>query len=159
MTERRRLEGRDGRIWRAYLLGSTQSELAKDHGLSQQRVSEIIAQARAEIPETDLSEARKDHLDVMRVLTQTAAEIMEMPLPPAYSNGRPIVDENGVMVRDVSGRLSALDRIVKMQERVAKVMGLDAPVKADVTVTEQAGRKAAEAASEAMVRLMGDDQG
>lgn len=154
----RRLEGRDGRIWRAYLLGTTQEAIASQENISQARVSQIIRETRASIPEVDLGEARRDHLDTMRTLAEVAAKIMEAPLPPAYSNGRPIVDSDGTVVRDAGPRMAALDRLVKIQERMAKVLGLDAPVKADVTVTEAATHKAAEAAAEAMSRLYEADE-
>jgi hypothetical protein len=156
-TPSRRLEGRDGRIWRAYLLGTTQEALAAQEGLSQTRISEIVSAARAAIPEADLAQARTDHLDAMRTLAEVAADIMEAPLSPAYSNGRIMLDENGRAILDAGPRLAALDRLVKINERVAKVMGLDAPVKADVTVTEAANRKSAEAAAAAMSRLHGGD--
>jgi hypothetical protein len=76
-------------------------------------------------------------------------------LPPAYSNGRPIVDEDGVIVRDAGPRMAALDRIVKVEDRLAKLLGLDAPVKADVTVNEQARQQAQDAAAQAVARLHG----
>src|SRR5690606_25687118 len=44
-----RLEGRDGAIWRAYLLGNTQEAIATTHGLSQSRVSQILDKIRATI--------------------------------------------------------------------------------------------------------------
>jgi hypothetical protein len=150
----RRLEGRDGAIWRAYLLGKTQQTIAAEHNLSHQRVSQIVATARAECTDPELSTARQEHLEVMRMLTQTAVELMEMPLPPAYSNGRPIIDDDGTIVRDTAGRLAALDRVAKQQERMAKVLGLDAPVKAEVQVDASAATAAA--AAEALAYVMGD---
>lgn len=150
-----RLEGRNGSIWRAYLFGTTQEELAERHGISQERVSQIIKAVRASIPETDVSEARKRHLDVLDVLAKTAAEIMAAPLPPAYSNGRPIRDDDDNLVLDAGPRLAAMDRLVKISERVSKVLGLDAPVKADVTVSEQESQSAEAAAAAAIARLAG----
>lgn len=88
------------------------------------------------------------------MLQKTAVDIMEMPLPPAYSNGRPMLDDDGTMVRDVSARLAALDRVAKQQERLAKVLGLDAAVKAEVTI--DASRATAEAAADALAYVMGD---
>jgi hypothetical protein len=154
----RPMEGRNGQIYREYLLGSTQEAIAAKHGIGQQRVSEIVLAVRAGIPETDLAEAKVKHLDVMDLLADTMAELMEAPLPPAYSNGRPIYDEDGTMVRDFGPRMAAADRLVKINERVAKVLGLDAPVKADVTVSEQADRVAEAAAAEALARMAADTQ-
>lgn len=107
------------------------------------------------MPEDDLAEARKDHLDALRTLSRTAAELMDMEAPPAYSNGRPVLDEEGRMVRDYGTRLAALDRLLKINERAAKLLGLDAAVKADVSVTEGASQRAAEAAAAAVARLHG----
>jgi uncharacterized protein (DUF2336 family) len=150
----RRLESRDGDIWRGYLLGKTQVTLAEEFGISHQRVSQIVAAARADCADPELSTARREHLEVMRMLQATAVEIMDTPVPPAYSNGRPVLDEDGTMVRDYSTRLAALDRVAKTQERLAKVLGLDAPIKAEVTV--DASRATAEAAADALSYVMGD---
>lgn len=149
----RRLEGRDGAIWRGYLLGKTQLTLAEEFGLSNQRISQIVAAARAECTDPELSTARQEHLEVQRMLQRTAVEIMEMDLPPAYSNGRPIIDEDGRIVRDPAGRLAALDRVQKVQDRISRILGLDAPVKAEVTI--DATRATAEAAADALAYVMG----
>lgn len=148
-----RLEGRNGQIYRGYILGTTQEELADQFGLSQPQVSDIIARVRASIPEEDLAAARSDHLDVLRTLSKVAADIMVTGPTPAYSNGRPMVNDDGSPVMDHSTQLQALDRIVKITERVSKVLGLDAPVKADVTVSEQADRAGEAAAAEAIARM------
>jgi len=153
-----RLEGRNGAIYQAYILGTTQEELAERHSISQPQVSEIIAQVRASIPEEDLAAARTDHLDVLRRLTTVAAEIMDTPAAQAYSNGRPMFNEDGTPILDHGARLAALDRIVKISERASRVLGLDAPVKADVTVSEQADRVAEAAAAEALARMAADTQ-
>lgn len=149
-----RLEGRNGKIWRAYLFGTTQEELAERHGLTQQRVSEIIQAARAAVPPEDALKAKQEHLEVMRTLAQVAGDLVDMPLPPAYSNGRPVLDENGQYVRDLGPRLAALDRQVKINERVAKVLGLDAPIQADVRVSELENQASEEAARAAMIRML-----
>lgn len=148
-----RLEGRNGKIYRAYLLGATQEAISERHGISQERVGQIIRAVRAGIPETDLAEARAKHLDAMDLIADKMAELMEAPLPPAYSNGRPIIDDDGKIVRDFGPRMAAADRLVKINERVAKVLGLDAPVKADITVSEQENQLAETAAAEAMRRM------
>lgn len=153
----RRLEGRDGSIWRAYLLGKDQYTLAAEFGISQQRVSQIIKAARADVVDPELNTARQEFLEVQRMLQQTAVEIMEMPLPPAYSNGRMMVDENGEPVRDTAARLAAMDRVQKAQDRVLKVLGLEAPTKAEVVI--DAGQATAEAAAEALSYLHGGSAG
>lgn len=57
MREDPRLHGRDGAIWRAYLLGHTQERIAADQGISQQRVSQILTEIRESIPQTSKTDA------------------------------------------------------------------------------------------------------
>lgn len=153
MPRPERLEGRDGAIWRGYLLGKTQGTLAEEFGLSHQRISQIIAAARADVVEPELGTAKAEFLEVQRALLQTAVELMEMPLPPAYSNGRMMRGEDGQPVLDTAGRLAAMDRVQKTQDRVIKVLGLEAPTKAEVTIDASAA--AAEAAADALSYLHG----
>lgn len=146
-------EGRNGSIYRAWVLGTTQEELARQHGINQQRVSAIIKNVQASIPEEDLAERRAKYLDSLDVLGQEMAAIMDAPPTQAYSNGRPMFDEQGQPIMDYSVRMAAADRILKIGERASKVLGLDAPVKADVTVSDQADRVAEAAAADAIARM------
>jgi hypothetical protein len=154
----RRLEGRNGAIYRAWLLGTTQEALAERHDLTQQRVSDIIRSVQAGIPEEDLAERRRKMLDTLDVLSEVAADLMESPLAPAYSNGRIMLDDAGQPILDVGPRLAALDRVLKVGERQAKLMGLDAAQKVDVSVSEQAKQAAAQAAADAVAFLHGGDE-
>lgn len=149
-------EGRNGAIYRAWVLGTTQEALAQQHGIAQTRVSEIIRAVQASIPEEDLAERRAKYLDSLDVLGQEMAAIMDAAPTQAYSNGRPMFDEQGRPILDYSVRMAAADRILKIGERASKVLGLDAPVKADVTVSEQADRVAEAAAAEALARMATD---
>ena len=155
MSRPRRLEGRDGSIYRAYILGATQEELAERHGIDQTRVSQIIRAVVASIPEEDLAERRKRVLDNLDVLSQVAAEVMENGVAQAYSNGRPMVDGDGEPILDYGTRLAALDRVLKIGERQAKLLGLDAAQRVDVAVSEQAKEAMSAAAADAIARLAG----
>lgn len=149
-----RLDGRNGAIWRAYTFGGrTQEAIAEEYGITQERVSQILAAVRASIPDDDLSELRRVHTENLLSVHAALADIAALPLPPAYSNGRPIIDENGEMVRDVSSRMAALMNIAKIETRAAQLLGLDASVKVDVTVNEQARQAAASAAADAVARM------
>lgn len=156
MSNQQRLEGRNGRIWEDYCAGWTQDHLAAKYGLSQTRVSEIIAQVRASIPPTDLDEARQRHLDGVAELQRAAVELARAPLAPAYSNGRMMVDEDGRPILDVTGRLNALRVATSISERTAKLLGLDAPTKHEHGMTDQAAQAAAQAAADALSRLHGE---
>lgn len=155
-NSRDRLEGRNGEIWRDYCAGATQEALAEEHGLSQTRVSAIIREVRASIPETDLDAARQEHTEFLQRMRLEAAQIAALPPSPAYSNGRPVLDENGRQVLDYAGKIRAMEAAVRVGERAAKLLGLDAPAKVEHGLTDQAQQAAASAAADALSRLHGD---
>jgi hypothetical protein len=159
MARTDRLDGRNGRIYRQYLFGKTQAAIAEIHGISQERVGEIIRAVVASIPEEDLAARKKRALDQLDVLDDVMAEIMDSPLPPAYSNGRPMLDANGRQVLDAGPRMAATDRLIKIHERQAKLLGLDAAQRVDVAVSEKARQAATDAAATAIAFLAGDDSG
>lgn len=149
----RRLEGRDGSIYRAWIMGTTQEELAERHGIHQTRVSQIIRAVQAAIPPEDVAERRQRVLDVLNVVGQEMAAIMDTPPAQAYSNGRPMENPDGSPILDYSTRMAAADRLVKLTERQSKLLGLDAAQQVDVHVSEQAKQAAASAAADALAFL------
>lgn len=152
----RRLEGRNGRIWEDYCAGWTQAGLAEREGLSQQRISEIIAQVRAEIPPPDLDELRQRQVDVLAELQRSAVDIARLPPAPAYSNGRMMVDDDGNPIMDYAARINGIRTAAQITERAAKLLGLDAPSKVEHGVSDQAAQAAAQAAADALSRLHGE---
>jgi hypothetical protein len=96
-----RLEGRDGQIWRAYILGATQERIAGEHGVSRQRVGQILGEVRASIP----AEARSDAalLDLER---------LDLLL-------------SGVMPAAVAGDTGATRAALAVLERRARMLRLD----------------------------------
>jgi hypothetical protein len=97
-----RLNGRNGRIWQAYLMGHTQQRIADDFSLGQQRVSEILAAVRESIPDTDRSDAAL--LDLERLDLLLGAH-----MPPA-----------------LEGDVKAAGLVLRLLERRAKALGTDA---------------------------------
>jgi hypothetical protein len=152
----RRLEGRDGNIWRQYAHGATQETLAAQYGISQQRVGQIIREVQATIPEEDLAERRKRAIDSLADLGRMALEIADLDAPQAWSQGRPMVNDDGTPIMDYGTRLAGLDRFLKVADRQAKLLGLDAAQRVDVTVSEEAKAAAASAAADALAFLHGD---
>ena len=130
-----RFEGRNGLIWAAHVRGATQEAIAQEHGISQARVSQIITQVRDSIPTTERAAAIVRELDFVDQMRRAALDVFDLPPKPAYSNGRMMVDENGLPIPDHSARLAAFDRAMKAHERLSKLLGLDAATKTDVTVT------------------------
>lgn len=107
MAETERLDGRDGRIWCAYVSGASQEAIAAEHGISQQRVSQVLAEVRDSIGDTPRMDAA--------LLAQERADALLAAVWPAARAG------------DTKAVLAAL----RVLERQAKALGTDAvePVK------------------------------
>lgn len=151
-----RLTGRNGQIWRDYCAGWTQERLAEEHGLSQARISNILAEVRASIPPEDLDEARRRTVDSLAELQSIAIEIARKPARQKYSAGRPMVDADGNPILDEADRLAAIKTATMVTERAAKLLGLDAAQKVEHGITDAAAEVAAQAAADAMSRLHGE---
>lgn len=132
----RELEGRNGLIWRgATIYRRTQDDLAQEYGLSQQRVSEILAAVRASIPDHDKDLMRLESIELYADLTLRAMEIVDLVPAPVFvgKDGSIAYDDNGRVVRDYSGRLRAMETAAKMDAERRKLMGIDAAEKSEVS--------------------------
>ncbi|SBT91390.1 hypothetical protein GA0115233_103022 [Streptomyces sp. DI166] len=78
MAETERLDGRDGAIWSAYVGGATQEAIAAEHGISQQRVSQVLAEVRDSIGDG----AR---MDAALLAAERADALLAVGRPPASS--------------------------------------------------------------------------
>ena len=96
-----RLHGRDGAIWRSYLLGRTQEAIAAEHNITQQRVSQILAEVRASIPEDARTDAALVDLERLDLLL------------------------SGVLPAAVAGDVQATRAALAVLERRAKMLRLD----------------------------------
>lgn len=105
-----RLDGRAGVIWQAYIAGLTQEAIAAEHGISQQRVSQILAAVREVIP----ADARQDALllDLER-LDRLVVAFM------------PLAD---------GGDVKAAGVVLRVTERRARALGYDATEPLRVTL-------------------------
>lgn len=102
MAETERLEGRDGKIWDAYVGGATQEAIAVEHGISQQRVSQVIAEVRDSI-------TRAEQLDAALLAHERAHALLAAVWPAA-----------------MGGDTKAVHAALKVLERQAKALGTDA---------------------------------
>src|SRR5688572_24234488 len=155
-----RLEGRNGQLWRLYATGRTMESLAEEFSIDVSTVSRAIAAVRSSIPEADKAQAFQRELEFLDMLRAEAVEIARLPAAPvtAGKDGDIVTDpETGAVVRDYSGKLAAMDRAVKMHERYAKLLGLEAPAKVDLSVQEQTQQAAQAAAANALARLHGGE--
>lgn len=104
--------------------------------------STVENRIRCEIRETVeplRDEVRQMELDRLDRLQQVALHVMNAD-HPLVSDGRVvrIEQEDGTKVplQDHAPVLAAMDRFLKIQDRRAKYLGLDAPQRVDATVTE-----------------------
>lgn len=97
-----RLDGRAGQIWRAYVGGATQEAIAAEHGVSQQRISQVLAEVRESIGDV----ARMD----AALLAQERADALLAAVWPAAMGGDP----------------RAVGAALRVLERLAKAAGTDA---------------------------------
>jgi hypothetical protein len=136
-----RLAGRNGEIWRKFCRGRTQSALAEEYGISQARVSQIIAEVRDGIPTEERENVLKAEIDLLRQLRDEVLNLWDADPNKAYAaNGREL---EGVV--DHGGRLAALARAESITARLHKITGIEASQKVDLTLQgeEEAARRAA----------------
>ena len=137
------LTEREAEVYRLHAVNRlTQREIGERLDLSQQRVSVLLAEARAKIPPPDLAgirqEAAERHLDVIR----RAAELMEMEGAPVtagkdggvvYDPVRTDADGRPLVVRDYSGRVQAAKLLLEADRELRKLFGVDAATKQEIT--------------------------
>lgn len=110
MAETERLDGRDGKIWTAYVGGVTQETIAAEHGISQQRVSQVLAEVRE-----SLSEAER--MDAALLAHERAHALLAAVWPGA-----------------MAGDTKAVHAALKVLERQAKALGTDATEPLQITL-------------------------
>jgi hypothetical protein len=89
-------------------------------------------------PMEDAPIVRRIELERLDELLRVAWEQLHMD-HVMVSDGRIVRDDTGVALVDHAGKLSALDRVIRIMERRSKLMGLDAPVRKVIEViTEDA---------------------
>lgn len=124
----RRLDGRNGKIWADYIAGRNQEWLADKYALSQQRVSQILTDVRASMQVESKDEWRQRLLDAALLVHAELLGIVLSPPPPVFQAGEILTDADGEVVRDYSAKMSATSHMAKYQERMSRLLGLDAPV-------------------------------
>ena len=167
--DQERLYGRAGKWWSLYVSGRTQEWIAREYGVSQATVSRALANVRDSMAEDDRQEEIRRSLEMLRELRAGAMEIYGMAAAPVFvgKDGTPARDPStvddehpeGQLVRDHSGRLRALEAAVKVDIRIAQLLGLDAATKMDLSVSGQEESAAARLAAEASARVRGEDDG
>lgn len=134
-----RNRARDAAIWDDYCNRWAQQDIAVRHGISQQRVSQIIESFRAALPADDKAEHVRRFLGQLDWITRELHTLASSPPIPAYSNGRPILvtdPDTGEerTAEDHSMRVTAMKEMRATQESARKILGTDAKVETAVTV-------------------------
>lgn len=132
---------RDAAIWDAWCRGITQPTIATRFSLSNQRVSQIVAEFRAALPPEDKAERVQRAIAQLEWVGEELAVLASSVALPAYSNGRPILTgeidpETGEekVALDHSQRITAMRELRATQESLRKLLGTDAKVETSVTV-------------------------
>lgn len=140
-------------MWAEWVKGATQQEIANRYGLHQTTVSERLKRYQETLPEDTRETILRREIDRLDQIFTPLLTLATSEPPPAYSNGRPMVDDDGKAVPDWSVVISASQAVLKIQDRLAKFLGLDAPAKAEVLHVEAASEAARAAAGAAAARL------
>jgi Mor transcription activator family len=160
MVERANMVGRNGAIWREYCRGATQEALAEKYDLSNQRISQIIAEVRDSIPQLTRQELIQQEIDF---LNDTRNSIMQdvydsNPAPVTIREGDgwrylkdPVTDE---YVVDHTARLTAARVGLDYSKFMADVLGLKAATRIDLGPSEEAA--AVQQAADAVAHLHGE---
>ena len=133
------LEGRHGRVYQLYAVQRwTQEAIAEELGISQQRVSQIVARVRELLPPVDLEEHRQHAIELHLDVIKRAYEMAGMKGAPvtAGKDGTVVYDpESGDVVRDYALRGTALNLVIKAEAELRKLLGLDAATKVETSGT------------------------
>src|SRR5258707_812315 len=143
-----RMDGRNGEVWRRHTIyGWTQERVAEHFDISQERVSQIIREVRAQIQPLIQEQAAADSREFLLDVKARALEIADLAgAPVAVGKDGNILYEpcethepgeacscGRVVVRDYSGRLNALKTAAMIDAQMAKRFGLDAPEKRELS--------------------------
>lgn len=138
------LEGRGGEVYRKWAIYRwTQEKIAQEYGISQQRVGQIIAAVRTQLPKTDRSELIEQSRAFLEDVQSRFLEIAELtPAPVVRGKDGDILydtvtdpetgESHQVVVRDYSARMKALAEARITDEQIAKRFGLSEPAKTSV---------------------------
>lgn len=113
------------------LRGLSDRAVAERMGVSHTSIQNWTKQEADErvLPLAD--ELRKVQLERLGEMRQAALEVLER-FHYTVSHGKVICDQDGVPLEDDAPRLAAVDRLLRVEERIAKLMGLDAPTRAEI---------------------------
>jgi hypothetical protein len=125
------LEERDQRMASLKLNGLTYQSIANDFGISLSAVYEGVERAMQSVPYEDADSLRKIELAHLDKAQSKALKVMDSAHYLTDIEGHLIEDADGDYVPDDSVALKAIDSLVKVQARRARLLGLDQPIKVE----------------------------
>ncbi len=139
-----------GRFTRTLATAEREAEAARlrSRGWSYQRIANELGWANKGDAHHAVQKVLRDTVqeagDDLRALELTrldalyvaATEVLERE-HITVSNGRIVSRDDGTPILDDAPVLQAIDRLLKIQERRSRLLGLDAPVKKDVSLTDE----------------------
>ena len=138
---------RDGEIARLRSTGMSFADIGAQFGISRQAAHQGFKRALAETVREASEDVRVTELARLDRLYQEALAVLAAR-HLVVQNGRVVRDADGEPLVDPKPRLGAIDRALKVQERRAKLLGLDAPTKNDVRVTDSLDSRIEQLAAE-----------
>jgi hypothetical protein len=124
------LEVRNRVMYRQYASGKSVQDIADDHGISRQRVAQIIARYGT-VGVSELEYLASEMISVVR----------KGPAPATNVKGELIYDANGEMVFDYVGVINAADTARKLSESIRRLDALDLPRRKQI-IEDEAMRQA-----------------
>ena len=122
---------RDAEIMNLRRRGRTLQTIANEFGISRQRVHTIIKERLAEIPVESVQHYRSQALEVLDNLLEKANAVLEAQHLKFHEGVA--ITHDGVPVTDNGPVLAAVATILRIEERRAKLLGLDSPIKTEIS--------------------------
>lgn len=128
---------RDAEAARLQARGRSLRQIAQELGYANESgAHKAIARALAAVPVQGVDELRRIQCDQLDYLTGKALEILEATHYAHSTHGDLLYGPDGNVLVDSAPALNAIDRLVRILERRAKLMGLDAPQRHEVTTLD-----------------------
>lgn len=147
---------RDWDWWRRWISGESQASIARSEGVDQSTVSDGCARVRAQIPPANREDELERSLAMLHELRAGALEVYRSAPAPVFVGKDGIAAQDpvsGEWVRDHSGRMQALGYALKVDDTIARRLGLDAASKIDLGVGQLELDTARRLAEDARARL------
>jgi len=126
---------RDAEAVRMRSRGATLQQIADELGFADRSIARrAIQRGLADVTREAAEEHVQLQLDQLDALTVEVMGVLERE-HLVVSAGRLMCGPDGLALRDDGPKLAAIDRLLKIMERRARLLGLDAPTRTTITTT------------------------